>query len=421
MCDEATLVVQESEMSQPQSEEAAVVIEDQIPIIVESASSTSSVDSEQRPKMKPMPIVPAVDAEKEMKKGVERKRKSEYVPMTNLENEPECWMDQQERPHEEEESKPPPGRLQRLARKAGIILGGGTLTAVGTFLLFVPAPTPSIYMMIGGMAVLAKEFPAAQRQLDSSRESLMSALDRAAQEDAKIAAALEAQVQHVGEIQLSLDKKKANNNNNNENNDDEDQEGAETDGFSSDEDEEVKQLQPPTSPASAKKSEPTVAPAVPSVVQKSAVQRHFENVGRNVILPLLNKVCTPMGEEGTTLTATVTAETTTNATLPQYAQTLSPRGVSSFDDEDDNEDESGKENAAPPPAEVLGPFARFALYRANLRAQRLKAEEQREREAMLRRINEANLQQCHEDAVVTDIATTMDLSAAVSTDSIAAA
>jgi hypothetical protein len=46
----------------------------------------------------------------------------------------------------------------------------------------------------------------------------------------------------------------------------------------------------------------------------------------------------------------------------------------------------------------MSPFAKFAQFRGNLRAERLKAEERREREAMLNRINEANLKRCQQEA-----------------------
>lgn len=375
MCQVTTAVVEEEgEVTVPLREE-----DDSIPTIVESTSSTSSNDINEGETLKPMAIAPVTPSNlsSPIKKNDKYSLVNSFTPMKqgedddsdNIMEAPDCWMDQQDDENEEKDEtakSPPPelGRFQRMARKAGIILGGGTLTAVGTFLLFVPAPTPSIYMMIGGMAVLAKEFPAAQRQLDSSRESLLSALDRAKQEDEKIAAAMEAQVQRVGEIHLSVV-------------DNGDDEGGETDELSSEEEsvEEEPSLQ-----------EDKAAAAPVPIQQKSAVKRHFESVGRNVILPLLNKVCTPLGELGT---STATSNNTSQHE-EVTTKSSSPRGVASFDN-----DEDAKENVAP---QMMSPFAKFAQFRANLRAERLKAEEQRERELMLQRINEANLKQCQQEA-----------------------
>jgi hypothetical protein len=346
-----------SSPSTPQEEE------DSIPAIVESSSSISiSSNDQEREAMKPMDIAPMTPSN--LRQTSPTKTSDQYRPLdaytSSKEDQddyldaPECWMDQQdtEQVYEQEPTPQPMAlRLQRMARKAGIIIGGGTLTAVGTFLLFVPAPTPSIYMMIGGMAVLAKEFPAAQRQLDSSRESLFSALARAQQEDDDYAAAMKAREQHGAETQSSVG---------------EDDEGAETE----------------LSEEESQQEEGEDKESVAAIPQKSAFKRHFENVGRKVILPLLTKVCTPQQQEGDSNTTTTTNTATPSKSQQQDGKS-SPRGVASFDEEDT------KENTP-----SMSPFAKFAQFRDNLRAERLKAEEKREREAMLKRINEANLKEC---------------------------
>lgn len=222
-------------------------------------------------------------------------------------------------------------KVQRLARKAGIIVGGGTMTAVGTVMLFLPCPTPSIYLMIGGMAVMAKEIPAAQRQLDTSRESLERALDRAEKEFAG-----------GRKINIVVDNGKASS----------------------------------KTPAEQQRA---IASTYIVQQQNNAVKKHFVKVGRNVILPLLNKVCSP--HDGEVEEEKESDDATTNTNIPSA-------------DSDINNME-GKENDQPP----TNPFVRFARYRENRREELLRAEEQREREAMLARINEANLKRCQQEAL----------------------
>ena len=82
-------------------------------------------------------------------------------------------------------SAPPPSRslsrdeLRALGRKAGAAVAGGSLIALGIPLLPMPGPVGEA-MSIGGMAVLAKEFPAAQKVLDVGRDKLVEVLDKTA-------------------------------------------------------------------------------------------------------------------------------------------------------------------------------------------------------------------------------------------------
>eukprot|EP00558_Chaetoceros_sp_UNC1202_P002916 CAMPEP_0197234694 /NCGR_PEP_ID=MMETSP1429-20130617/2384_1 /TAXON_ID=49237 /ORGANISM="Chaetoceros sp., Strain UNC1202" /LENGTH=209 /DNA_ID=CAMNT_0042693165 /DNA_START=54 /DNA_END=683 /DNA_ORIENTATION=- len=61
--------------------------------------------------------------------------------------------------------------ISKMMRKASVAVTGGALVVVG--LPLIPMPTPGGVVVVGGgMALLATEFPAAQRALDKSRESL---------------------------------------------------------------------------------------------------------------------------------------------------------------------------------------------------------------------------------------------------------
>jgi len=62
------------------------------------------------------------------------------------------------------------------ARKTGVAVAGGSLVAVGAVLI--PLPIPAGCIVVGvGMAVLGKEFPAAQGVLDSAKDGLVNAKD----------------------------------------------------------------------------------------------------------------------------------------------------------------------------------------------------------------------------------------------------
>jgi len=232
-------------------------------------------------------------------------------------------------------------KVQRLARKAGIIAGGGTLTAVGTVMLFLPCPTPSIYLMIGGMAIMSKEIPAAQRQLDSTKESLERALDRA---EKKFATGRK--------INIVFDN------------------GSSSKERESEEKRDYEEKLEGQAPQQ-KVNHTAMTQELVIQQQNSAVKRHFVKVGRNVILPLLNKVCTPQdGVEVTLADDPVKTEPSLEST-------------------NDDANVEGKENASP----LGNPFTRFAKFRETRRVSLLIVEEQREREAMLARINEANLRE----------------------------
>lgn len=73
--------------------------------------------------------------------------------------------------------------LRALGRKAGAAVAGGSLIALGLPLCAMPGPVGEC-MSIGGTAVLAKEFPAAQRVLDVSRDKLVEVLDKTAPPEA---------------------------------------------------------------------------------------------------------------------------------------------------------------------------------------------------------------------------------------------
>lgn len=63
------------------------------------------------------------------------------------------------------------GNVLKLIRKASVAVTGGALVAVG--LPMIPMPTPGGVVVVGsGMALLATEFPAAQKALDRSRQGL---------------------------------------------------------------------------------------------------------------------------------------------------------------------------------------------------------------------------------------------------------
>lgn len=236
-------------------------------------------------------------------------------------------------------------KVKRLARKAGIIVGGGTMTAVGTVMLFLPCPTPSIYLMIGGMAIMSKEVPAAQRQLDITRGNLEVWVDRAEKQFA----------QGGRKINVTVDN------------------GTPKAGGSEGFKEEVvkEESNGDQTPGSITSTHVVHLPRQP-------VKRHVVKSCRNVILPLLNKVCTP--QEGET-------------NEEGAAEEANPQEVNA---ESNNENTvEDKENAKPAWGST---FARWSSYRETRRLELLNAEEQREREAMLARINEANLKKVKEDS-----------------------
>jgi len=64
-----------------------------------------------------------------------------------------------------------------MARKAGVAVSGVALTGIG--LVMIPLPTPfGCLVAASGMAVLGTEFPAAQKVLDQTRDSVVRTLEQ---------------------------------------------------------------------------------------------------------------------------------------------------------------------------------------------------------------------------------------------------
>lgn len=59
----------------------------------------------------------------------------------------------------------PPAR--RHARKASVAVAGGTTVLVGIVLL--PLPGPGTLVILGGLSILGREFPRAQRSVDRAK------------------------------------------------------------------------------------------------------------------------------------------------------------------------------------------------------------------------------------------------------------
>jgi hypothetical protein len=68
-----------------------------------------------------------------------------------------------------ETSRGPDGSspLLRVVRKTGIGVLGGVVTVAGLVMLVTPGP--GVIVTLGGLAILGREFPAAQRQLHRLR------------------------------------------------------------------------------------------------------------------------------------------------------------------------------------------------------------------------------------------------------------
>eukprot|EP00552_Chaetoceros_brevis_P002781 CAMPEP_0197743078 /NCGR_PEP_ID=MMETSP1435-20131217/33697_1 /TAXON_ID=426625 /ORGANISM="Chaetoceros brevis, Strain CCMP164" /LENGTH=63 /DNA_ID=CAMNT_0043333851 /DNA_START=15 /DNA_END=202 /DNA_ORIENTATION=+ len=60
-------------------------------------------------------------------------------------------------------------------KKASVALAGGSMIAVGFPLI--PLPGPGCLVIVGGLTVLAKEFPAAQRILDRGTQKIQAFAD----------------------------------------------------------------------------------------------------------------------------------------------------------------------------------------------------------------------------------------------------
>lgn len=62
------------------------------------------------------------------------------------------------------------GSLRRRARRAATALAGGSVVGLGVLLL--PLPGPGTAIIAAGLAILAREFPAARRLLNRALDML---------------------------------------------------------------------------------------------------------------------------------------------------------------------------------------------------------------------------------------------------------
>lgn len=152
-----------------------------------------------------------------------------------------------------------------LARKVGCAVVGGSLIVVGIPLI--PLPGPGDFMVVGGFAVLATEFDAARRVLDGARDKLVEVLDGKTEEEQSDDTVEENEEEANDEKEM--DTKEDENVNsvpyNNKNG------GIDVGGIEID---------------------------VEGAVRE--VKKQAERLGRNVVLPLLDTVCSERttGEEG---------------------------------------------------------------------------------------------------------------------------
>lgn len=70
----------------------------------------------------------------------------------------------------EPEENPGKNPARAAARKIGVGIAGGGLVAVGVPMLVLPGP--GTLFIIGGLAVLATEFPGARRRLEEARAAV---------------------------------------------------------------------------------------------------------------------------------------------------------------------------------------------------------------------------------------------------------
>ena len=192
----------------------------------------------------------------------------------------------------------------RMARKAGTILGGGGLVGLGTVLIFVPVPTPNLPLIFGGMVVLSKEFPAAQRQLDNGRSLLEK-------------------------VCVETHEEKGQNQNH--------------------------ELDEQIPEKNARK-------------KKNALKEQAQRYGRDYVLPLLEKVCTPK-TEGIETKETPEEEEAAEESAAEDTQSVPTSAINEL---------RGKEL----PNTSRGPLARFRSFRENLQKEYKKAEERRLQEAV---------------------------------------
>ena len=142
--------------------------------------------------------------------------------------------------------------IPSMARKAGVALMGGALVAAGIPLI--PLPGPGDFMVLGGMVLLASEFPIAQKALDRTRQGLVSVLDEEKGDDNR----------PKGEVESV----------------EEDQDKVDIDDLDISAEAFLKEMKQTTKQC------------------KQIIGEQAKRLGRNGILPLLDKVCTP-GETNT--------------------------------------------------------------------------------------------------------------------------
>lgn len=71
-----------------------------------------------------------------------------------------------------------PGPTRKAVRKTAVTIAGGVTVLVGIALI--PLPGPGTLVVLGGLTVLGKEFPAARRAVDRVKDAVSRAY-RAAQ------------------------------------------------------------------------------------------------------------------------------------------------------------------------------------------------------------------------------------------------
>lgn len=76
----------------------------------------------------------------------------------------------------QDEHEPAAASLKQRVRKVAVGVVGGTVTATGVVML--PLPGPGTPILLGGLAILATEFPAARKQLDRLKERAKGLLGR---------------------------------------------------------------------------------------------------------------------------------------------------------------------------------------------------------------------------------------------------
>ena len=97
-------------------------------------------------------------------------------------NEGEVLPDEAEEKTIEQSKDDPQRSLEDMIRKTGVAVAGGAMVGVG--LVMIPLPTPFGAVIAGsGMAVLGMEFPAAQRVLEKSCNTVADAIEQNVQDN----------------------------------------------------------------------------------------------------------------------------------------------------------------------------------------------------------------------------------------------